>query len=996
VNLSVLQLAIHSTEEIESVRRYSKKLGGLAGLSVFDQARLATALAEIATNAVRHAGGGHIEFSIADHGKRQYVQAVVVDHGPGIADLDKVLEADDTASGSGMGIAAARKLVDRFSLNSRPSSGIVAVLGKVIPRKRPRVTESMAEAWAAEMAAESAALVEEGAPAVDRDLFQALAELRLKERDLNRQLAKVQQLNAKLDVLSLVASNTDHSVVITDREGFVEWVNDGFSRMTGYEPYEIIGRKPGLVLQGPLTDHETVQRIRAGIASGESFTEEILNYAKNGRTYWVAMNIFPVFDKKGNLVRFMAIQNDITHHRRSEEELQSAKEAAERANRAKSEFLANMSHEIRTPMNAVIGMTDLTLDTQLNGDQREYLNIVKESAHSLLGLLDEILDFSKIEAGKLQLDAAAFSIRETVATTMKALALRAHQKGLELAYDIPADVPDRLVGDPARWRQILVNLVGNSIKFTTQGEILLQIGVDASSASEVRLHVTVQDTGIGIARDKQGQVFDPFVQADSSTTRRFGGTGLGLTITSQLVRMMGGKIWVESQLGQGSTFHFNVNFALADESDVVDARPHDIRAELQGRSVLIIDDNRSNRQILASLTTQFGMLPAEADCAESALHWLEHSASRGETAPLILLDAIMPEVDGFQLAKCIKEDPRFAGSLIMMLSSADRESDAARCRDLGILSYRTKPLSQTDLLEAFDRVLHPEHALEAPPDIAPHGHQQCAANPLRILVAEDTPANQKLVMRILEKRGHMPILADNGRDALELYGQQPFDVILMDVQMPELDGFATTKAIRARERTAGTHMPIIAMTAHAMKGDRESCLAVGMDAYIAKPLAATELLDLVERLGASVEQPGANLGSAQTVAKSREAEPASKGGFDFSRALKRMDGDLVLFQHLIGFFADDAPALLVEISGAIETGNAALLERSAHSLKGLCRNFDASEAAQAAERLETACRNNRLQDARQECSNLEQHVARLMQALESSNLTAPGRLPLTG
>jgi len=413
MNLSVLQIAIQKTEDLDLVRHYSKRLASLAGLSAFDQARLATALAEIAFNALRHAGGGSVELAIAEQGRRQFVRATVVDHGPGIAGLAAILARTPGTDGSPhTGLAVARKLVDRFSIDSHPQSGTVVMLDKALGPAAARVSEAQTVAWAEVLRNDSATVISPLPAQQNRELYDALAALRRQERNLKRQLRRVQQLNEKLDVLSLVASNTDHAVVITDRDGLIEWVNDGFSRITGYEPFEVVGKKPGRLLQGPLTDPRTVVRIAAGLRAGESFTEEILNYHKDGHTYWIAMNIFPVRDKRGNVVRFMAIQNDVTRHRQTEEDLNIAKDIAERANRAKSELLANMSHEIRTPMNAVIGMTDLLADTDLNSEQAEYLAIVKDSAHSLLWLLDDILDFSKIEAGKLQLDAVPFNLHD--------------------------------------------------------------------------------------------------------------------------------------------------------------------------------------------------------------------------------------------------------------------------------------------------------------------------------------------------------------------------------------------------------------------------------------------------------------------------------------------------------------------------------------------------------------------------------------------------------
>jgi two-component system, sensor histidine kinase and response regulator len=972
-HLPVFQIALHAPEEIDLVRHYAKRVAALAGLSVFDQARLATSLAEIGANAVHHAGGGTVKFSIARRGKRQYVQAVVIDHGPGIADLEHLLDTSASAaasSGAESGIAVARKLVDRFSLESRPNVGTIATVAKLIPVHQPLVTDEIAAQWAGALAEESPASVAAAAPAQQsRELYEALAELRLTERTLKRQLRKVEQLNEKLDVLSLVASNTDHSVVITDRNGLIEWVNDGFSRITGYEPFEVVGKKPGHLLQGPLTDPETVARIRAGLRSGESFTEEILNYHKDGYTYWVAMNIFPVFDKRGNIVRYMAIQNDVTHHRRAEEELQSAKEAAERANRAKSELLANMSHEIRTPMNAVIGMTDLVLDSELTVDQRDCLTIVKESAHSLLRLLGDILDFSKIEAGKLELDRVSFDVRATVALTMRVLALPAHEKGLELACDVAADVPEQVVGDPARWRQILINLVGNAIKFTPTGEVVVRIEAEPRPGEMTLLHGSVRDTGIGVPADKQQLIFKSFAQADSSMTRRFGGTGLGLAITSQLVGMMGGQVWVESRAGSGSTFHFTTLLQTGLAGTAASERQK-IAEALHGVQVLVVDDNASSREIIHGKLTRLGAEATAAANADTALAVLRERASASRPVDVVVIDAEMPETDGFALVERIKADKSLSPALIMMLSTVHRESDVKCCRELGIGAYLTKPVVLSDLAETLFAAL----GLKPSPLTvsAPRETAQKASRSLNVLVAEDTPANQQLVIRILEKRGHRHVVAADGRQALELYQLQPFDCILMDVQMPEIDGLRVTHMIRELERGSGRRTPIIAMTAHAMKGNRETCLAAGMDAYVAKPLDAKELIALVE---------GVAVPPAAAVAPTVIPLKASPDGYDFEPALRRLDHDWELFDQLAQFFSQDAPGLLNEMRAAIEAGDGATLQRAAHSLKGLIRNFDAGRASQAASRLEARGRDAELDGAADDLQKLEAGVERLLDAL---------------
>jgi two-component system sensor histidine kinase/response regulator len=630
-----------------------------------------------------------------------------------------------------------------------------------------------------------------------------------------------------------------------DLRGNNLYVNDAYCRMFNRTREEALDPEYPKVSHNPVSLNIR-ERFKEVYRTGEPVKGLEYEY-RPGRFCEITLSLKR--GKDGQPTGFIVVTRETTQRKQYEQELARAKEAAEAANRAKSEFLANMSHEIRTPMNGIMGMTDLTLGTELTEEQRDFLLSVRYSADSLLGIINDVLDFSKIEAGKIALDPVSFDLQEFVAGILKGLAVTAHAKGLELAFHLDPEAPRELIGDSKRLRQVLLNLIVNAIKFTDRGEVMLDIQTEERLGSELTLRFSVRDTGIGVAPAKHAIIFDAFEQADSSTTRKYGGTGLGLAISKHIVNIMGGEIWLESEARGGSTFHFTAKFvATEDSASVVPASVED----LEGTRVLIIDDNATKRRILVELLRHWKMEPEAADSGPSGLAKLFQAHSERPIG-LILLDEEMPGMDGFEVVQRIRAIPMFSGAMIMMLTSADQSSSAVKCRELAVESYLVKPIQPAELQMAICRTL----GMLQPAGVVrePEGEQRARTPALRILVAEDNPVNQRLAEKVLQKMGHEVTLASTGTAAVAKWSSCEFDLIFMDVQMPDMDGFDATRAIRVRELLTGTHVPVVAMTARAMLGDREACLEAGMDDYISKPVSAKTIEQSIARFSRQVAGP---------------------------------------------------------------------------------------------------------------------------------------------
>ena len=771
--------------------------------------------------------------------------------------------------------------------------------------------------------------------------------------------SSTQDLARQHAYLDALIASTPVAIAVLDGRRSIRSVNPAFETLFGYSTAEAVGASiDALIVPDSLRSESSDLEARA--RAGEIVRVEIERRRKDGRPIQVRLSAAAVkAAPEGGLV---ALYEDISDRKAAEQAMRAARELAERVARARSAFLANMSHEIRTPMNAVLGFVELVLDTELQVEQRRALELVRSSSEALLTILNDILDYSKIEAEHLELESIPFDLPKVVHATATLLAVRAREKHLELTVDVPPDVPHIMRGDPTRVRQVLMNLIGNAIKFTEQGEVDVSAAVVGYHDDRTSVRFRVRDTGIGISDEQLATIFDEFTQADASMTRRYGGTGLGLAISRKLVALMGGQLSVTSEVGRGSEFSFTLRLPV--EPSAAATTPG--RAvSLGGRRLLVVDDNETNRRILRDMLGAEGVAVHEAARADAGLTALRRAAAAGTPFDIAILDAQMPDQDGFELAAAVRADPDLAATKLLILTSAGQRGDGERCRQMGIQAYLTKPIARADLIEAVGTVL-----LEAPPAgaapalITRHSIAE-SRHTLRILLAEDNLVNQQVATAMLVKRGHQVDVVGNGREAVDAVGAREYDLVLMDIQMPEMDGFAATQAIRALPR--GRSLPIIALTAHALSGERERCLERGMTGYLAKPFKAHDLFAAIE---------GRTAATADTAAA--PAPPVDLAAF---RGTMREAGAEAAVDGILATFASTLPQRLEALAEASRGGEAEAIERAAHAFRSAAATIGAHRLAQLLEAMEASARSGDvaraqggLQDVSREAQIVLDHV----------------------
>lgn len=803
-------------------------------------------------------------------------------------------------------------------------------------------------------------------------------------KDITRKRRTLEALRESESLYQSLVETLPVNIFRKNREGRFTYVNRRFAELLGRDVAELIGKTDWDLYPAELAEKYRFDD-QAVIAAGRPISIVEENRTSDGERTFVQVWKTPVFDYLGQINGTQAIFWDVTAEKMAGLEMQRAKEAAEAASRAKSAFVANMSHEVRSPMNGILGVTDLLLSTQLGSEQHDYVRMVQESAEALLAVINDVLDFSKVEAGKIELDPQPFQLRDRLGDAIRPLALRAHMKGLDISVHTALDVPDRLVGDIGRLRQVLVNLVSNAIKFTERGEVLVEVAVESRERDAIVLHFQVRDTGIGIPPDKHASVFEAFEQADTSTTRRYGGTGLGLAITARLVLLFGGRIWVESAPEQGSTFHFTLPFELDRASE--GESPELLPAEIAQLPVLVVDDHAQTRAVFTEQLQSWGLKPSAAATAHDAIAQIDAAAQRGEPWRLLLLDAHLPQIDGFALVEQLRERGHTIPT-IMVLTPGVQAGLPGRCQSVGIAQYVMKPLKPSELFDAIVSTLGPGPAAQqclAGNSVPAPTTRSAVRRPLRILLAEDSKVNQLVATRLLNQQGHEVIVVGDGRAAVEQFERQSFDLVLMDMSMPELDGLQATAKIRAIEQDGRQPTPIVALTAHDMPGDRERCLSSGMNDFVAKPVRPAELfaaLDRVMQRKASRGEESVTIHAAPTVAKPVVVKTphfvTPRPIVDWNAALARLQGNRRLLDEMLTIFLDECPRQRAELDSALNAGDCERVKRGAHTLCGMLRHLDAVGALEAARVIEQHATSGQLAGLLPLVARLDDELAQLL------------------